>query len=114
MNATALFVLLIEVASIVFGQLLIKHALERGNELGFRNRRVIVLFAGGVAGLTVSFFLTLALLQHFPLSFYFPFQASSTIIIVLAAAVFLRERLSLQLVGGALLIFVGIVLVSLS
>lgn len=114
MNTTAIFVLLIEVASIVSGQLLLKHALERGKEVGFRNARVIALFAGGVGGLTISFFLTIALLQHFALSFYFPFQASSTIIIVLAAALFLRERLSFQLVAGAALIFVGIVLVSLS
>jgi drug/metabolite transporter (DMT)-like permease len=113
-STTALLVLLIEVASIVVGQLLLKHALESGNEAGFRNGRVIALFAGGVAGLTVSFFLTLALLQHFALSYYFPFQASSTIIIVLAAAVFLRERLSLKLVAGTILIFAGIVLVSLS
>lgn len=114
MNATALFVLFIEVAAIVSGQVLLKHALERGNQLGFRNSRVIALFAAGVGGLTISFFLTVALLQHFPLSFYFPFQASSTIIIVVAAALFLRERLSLQLVAGTVLIFVGIVLVSLS
>lgn len=114
MNATALFVLLIEVSSIVAGQVLLKHALQRGNELGFRSLRVLALFTGGVAGLTVSFFLTIALLQHFPLSYYFPFQASGTIIVVLAAAVFLGERLSLQLIAGTVLIFAGIILVSAS
>jgi undecaprenyl phosphate-alpha-L-ara4N flippase subunit ArnE len=113
-TATALIILLIELASLVAGQVVLKHAVERGNELGFRNSRVITLFAAGIGALTISFFLTLALLQHFPLSYFFPFQALSTIIIVLAAAVFLGERLSLQLITGTLLIFVGIVLVSAS
>jgi drug/metabolite transporter (DMT)-like permease len=107
-------VLLIEVATLVTGQIVLKHAVECGNERGFANRRVILLFAGGIAALTISFFLTLALLQHFALSYFFPFQATSTIVIVLTAGLFLGERLSLQLVGGTLLICGGIVLVSIS
>ena len=114
MNATALLVFVIEVASLVLGQVLLKHALERGNRLGFRQSRVIALFAGGVGGLTVSFFLMLGLLQHFALSYFFPLQASSTLVIVVAAAVFLRERLSLKLIVGTLLICAGIALVSTS
>ena len=114
MTAAAVIVLLIEVGSLVAGQVVLKHAVDRGNEVGFGNSRVIGLFTGGIAALTISFFLTLALLQHFALSYFFPFQASSTILIVLAAAVFLRERLSLQLLAGTLLIFAGIVLVSAS
>jgi drug/metabolite transporter (DMT)-like permease len=113
-NATALLVFVIEVAALVVGQVLLKHSLERGNQAGFRDSRVIALFAGGVGGLTISFFLMLALLQHFALSYFFPLQASSTLVIVFAAAVFLRERLSLTLVLGTLLICAGIVLVSTS
>jgi drug/metabolite transporter (DMT)-like permease len=113
-TATALLVLLIEVGAIVTGQVVLKHALQCGSEIGFRHSRVISLLAGGIGALTVSFFLTIALLQHFALSYYFPFQASSTIMIVVAAAVFLRERLSVKLVVGTLLIFAGILLVSLS
>jgi drug/metabolite transporter (DMT)-like permease len=114
MNGTAVLVFVIEVAALVLGQVLLKHALERGNQLGFRHSRVIALFAGGIAGLSVSFFLMLGLLQHFALSYFFPLQASSTLVIVLAAALFLRERLSLTLILGTLLICAGIVLVSTS
>ena len=64
--------------------------------------------------MTISFFLTLGLLQRFDLSYLYPFQGLSVIIITLMAAVMLKERLTLQLSIGALLISAGIVLVSLS
>ena len=64
--------------------------------------------------MTISFFLTLGLLQRFDLSYLYPFQGLSVIIISLLAAITLKEKLTLQLTLGALLISVGIVLVSLS
>jgi uncharacterized membrane protein len=54
------------------------------------------------------------LLQRFDLSYLYPFQGLSVIIITVMAAVMLKERLTLQLTIGALLISAGIVLVSLS
>jgi uncharacterized membrane protein len=54
------------------------------------------------------------LLAHLDLSFVYPFQGLSVIIISVAAAVVLREKLNLRLTIGALLISGGIVLVSLS
>lgn len=114
MNAAAVIVFTIEVVSLVAGQVLMKHAIQEAKQFGFRNLRVLTIFFGGVAALAVSFFLTLALLQHFDLSYFFPLQASSTILIIAAAEIFLRERLSLQLVVGSLLITLGIVIVSLS
>jgi EamA-like transporter family. len=64
--------------------------------------------------MTISFFLTLGLLQRFDLSYLYPFQGLSVIFITLTAAVVLKEKLNLRLTIGALLISVGIVLVSLS
>jgi uncharacterized membrane protein len=64
--------------------------------------------------MTIHFFVTLGLLGHLDLSYVYPFQGLSVIIISLAAAVVLREKLSLRLTVGALLISAGIVLVSLS
>ena len=110
----AIFIFIIEIASVVAGQLVIKHAMEESNQLGFRNRGVLTLFLSGVASLTISFFLTIALLQHFDLSFFYPIQGSTVVLIVLAAVVFLREKLSLPLLLGSLLISIGIVIVSLS
>ena len=110
----AIFIFIIEIASVVAGQLWLKRALEDSNRLGFRDRRVLTLFLSGVASLTISFFLTIALLQHFDLSFFYPIQGSTVVLIVLAAVVFLREKLSLPLLLGSLLISIGIVIVSLS
>jgi uncharacterized membrane protein len=68
----------------------------------------------GVVLMTISFFLTLGLLQRFDLSYLYPFQGLSVIFITLMAAAVLKEKLNLRLAIGALLISVGIVLVSLS
>lgn len=114
MRGIAAFVLIIEVTGFVVGQVLLKHAMTTAKQEGFGRLKVISLFAGGIAGMTISFFLTLALLQHFDLSYFFPFQSSSIIVVILAAAVFLREKLSAQLILGALLITAGIILVSAS
>lgn len=114
MNGIALVVFAIEVIAVVAGQILLKHAMDQAEHRGWRSAKVLALFVGGIAGMAISFFLTLALLQHFDLSYFFPFQAASTILIVASAAIFLRERLSAQLIIGTLLITAGIVLVSMS
>jgi uncharacterized membrane protein len=113
-NLTPIFVFTIEIIATVAGQLLLKHAMEGSNTLGFSNPRVLSLFVGGVLSLTISFFLTIGLLQHFDLSFFYPIQGSTVVIITVAAVFILRERVSLQLFIGALLISVGIAIVSLS
>jgi uncharacterized membrane protein len=64
--------------------------------------------------MTLKFFLNLGLLQLYDLSFIYPFQGLSVIMIAVAAAVLLREKLTLQLTVGSLLISAGIGLVSLS
>jgi drug/metabolite transporter (DMT)-like permease len=110
----AVFVFVTEVTTTVVGQLLLKHAMEGSTTLGFTHPRILKLFGTGVLALAISFFLTIGLLQHFDLSFFYPIQGSTVVIITIAAAIFLREKLSLQLVIGSLLISAGIVVVSLS
>ncbi len=114
MTLMAAFIFTVEIIATVVGQLLLKHAMEGSNTLGFANRRILTLFGAGVAGLTISFFLTIGLLQHFDLSYFYPIQGSTVVIITIAAVIFLREQLSIQLLVGSLLISAGIVLVSLS
>jgi uncharacterized membrane protein len=96
--------------SFVAGQLLLKHAMEND----FRSSCFATFFSAGLLALTVSFFVTLGLLQHFDLSYLYPFQGLSVVIITLLAAVILRERLTARLFFGAALISGGVVLVSLS
>jgi drug/metabolite transporter (DMT)-like permease len=97
----------------VAGQLFLKKAMEPTPSGGVHVR--FGRFLGvGIFLMTISFFLTLGLLQRFDLSYLYPFQGLSVIIISLAAAIVLREKLTPQLILGAVLISVGIVLVSLT
>jgi uncharacterized membrane protein len=113
---TFLFFLFIlaSLLSFVVAQIVLKRAMVSIAESGFHNLRFISCVAVGIFLMTISFFLTLGLLQRFPLSYLYPFQGLSVIIITLMAAVMLEEKVTLQLTIGALLISAGIVLVSLS
>jgi uncharacterized membrane protein len=110
----AFFLIVVSLLSFVAAQLILKRAMELSATLGFRNSRFVSLAAMGIALMTVSFFLTLGLLQRFDLSYLYPFQGLSVIFITLTAAVVLKEKLSLRLIVGAVLISAGIVLVSMS
>jgi len=75
---------------------------------------MIVPLSAGIFVMAISFFLNLGLLQRFDLSYLYPFQGLSVIIISLMAAIVLREKLTFRLVIGTLLITAGVVLVSIS
>ncbi len=108
---TPVSALLIFVALVLYilGQLFLKHAMDDLGSARFKKN-----FAVGLSTMTVSFFITLGLLQHFELSYLYPFQGLSVVIISLLAAAILREKLTPRLFIGAALISAGVVLVSLS
>ncbi len=114
MSFLAFFFIVVSLVSFVAAQLILKRAMEATRSTGFRNARFVSKVTGGVILMTISFFLTLGLLQRFDLSYLYPFQGLSVIFITLIAAVALKEKLNVRLTIGALLISVGIVLVSLS
>jgi uncharacterized membrane protein len=106
--------ILASLVTFVAGQLLLKKGMELTTE-SIRNRRRFLFFIiAGTLAMTISFFLTLGLLQRFDLSYLYPFQGLSVILIAITAAITLREKLTLQLAIGAVLISAGIFLVSLS
>ena len=114
MSILAFVLIVVSLLSFVAAQLILKRAMEFSATNGLRNSRFVSLAATGIALMTVSFFLTLGLLQRFDLSYLYPFQGLSVIFITLLAAVVLKEKLSARLTLGALLITAGIVLVSMS
>ena len=114
MTAISLVLVLTALFAFVAGQLLLKKAMDAANLAGFKSAKFLWPFAAGIFLLTVQFFLNLGLLQRYDLSFIYPFQGLSVIIISIAAAIVLREKLTLQLVAGSVLISIGIVLVSLT
>ncbi len=112
MNSYALTMILLSVLSQVAGQIWLKKALD-SNSTASRQRKAIT-FACAIAGLALSFFVSLGLLQKYDLSYYYPFQGLSVIIVTLAAYLFLKERITLQLSLGMILISAGVILVSAS
>ena len=114
MTFLALLFIVISLVTFVTAQLILKKAMEFSAKHGMRNSYFVSRVAIGVVLMTVSFFLTLGLLQRFDLSYLYPFQGLSVIFITILAAVVLKEKLSARLTIGALLITAGIVLVSMS
>ncbi len=115
MTWLSLFFIVASLLSFVGAQLVLKRAMESTIQSGgLRSLRFISRMAAGIALMTISFFLTLGLLQRFDLSYLYPFQGLSVIIITILAAVILKEKLTMQLTIGGVLISAGIVLVSLS
>ena len=114
MTFLAFVFILISLVTFVAAQLVLKRAMEFSTTHSMRTSYFISRIALGVFLMTISFFLTLGLLQRFDLSYLYPFQGLSVIFITVLAAVVLKEKLSVRLTIGALLITAGIVLVSLS
>jgi uncharacterized membrane protein len=114
MTWIALIFILVWLATFVAGQLLFKKAMDLSSAVGFRSRRTILALSAGILVMTISFCLNLGLLQRFDLSYLYPFQGSSIIIIAVLAAIILKEKLTPRLIVGTLLIAAGVVLVSMS
>ena len=113
MNAWAVVLILLWLISFVAGQLFFKRAMEL-SRTSFRQGKTMSILAAGIAAMTVSFFLNLGLLQRFDLSYLYPFQGLSVVLITLTAAIILKERLTWRLTFGVLLITAGVMLVSMS
>lgn len=112
MKILPLFLILFALTAFVSGQLLFKHAMETSHK-GF-DRNFARFFVPAIVCMTVSFFLTLGLLQRFDLSYVYPFQGLSVIFVSLMGGIILKEKLTVRLLLGALIISVGVVLVSIS
>jgi uncharacterized membrane protein len=111
-TAGSLVLILVWLATFVAGQLFFKRAMSLASTVGFHDRKTLLILAGGLVTMTISFLLNLGLLQRFDLSYLYPFQGLSVIIISGAAALVLHEKLTLRLTIGALLITIGVALVS--
>lgn len=112
MTAWSFVLILVWLATFVAGQLFFKRAMTLSSTSGLRDRKTLFILAGGLVTMTISFLLNLGLLQKFDLSYLYPFQGLSVIMISSAAAVVLQEKLTLRLTIGAILITIGVALVS--
>jgi drug/metabolite transporter (DMT)-like permease len=78
------------------------------------DRTVKSMLIWGIVVMAIGFFLWEGLLSKFDLSYLYPFDALKTILLMIAASVFLKEKMTLHLWVGASLICAGILLVSRS
>lgn len=114
MTLTALFLVILTVACLVAGQLILKHAMGMTNESPIRWKVFLPKFSLGIAIMTAWFLLWLFLLQSYELSYLFPFDSLSAVFLSLGAFVFLKEKLTVRLWVGIILIVAGVFFVSAS
>ena len=103
----------VAVASTVVGQVLFKVAMNQTNG-DWRLSRFLPIFSAGIATMALGFFLWLGLMARFDLSYLFPFEGLDRLLLVFAASVVLKERMTPTLWLGVVLITAGIFLVSVS
>lgn len=111
MSLLALTLIVLSLVTYVTGQLLVKKGMERAT-CGLRTRSCWL--AAGIAAMSISFFLTLGLLQRFELSYLYPFNGLSVVLIGFTATLLLGESMTLRLAAGSALIALGVLLVALS
>lgn len=114
MSFFAGFLIFVSVSCFVAGQILLKHAMDIMARPVYSRLRAVLVFTAAIAAFAVNFFVNIGLLQHLDLSYFFPFQGLSVILIALAGACILKEKVSLRLTIGSLVITCGVILVSLS
>lgn len=114
MNAVTWLLILIAEFGHICGQVFFKLAMNESDESTKRKRGFLPIFAAGIFVMAVSFFIRLGLLSKFDLSFIYPFEALNGVILALGAWLFLKEKMTLSLWIGIVLIGVGVALVSTS
>ncbi len=114
MTLFAAFLIFTTVSCFVAGQILLKHAMDIMARATYSRVHATVVFASAIATFAANFFINIGLLQRFDLSYFFPFQGMSVILIAVVGAWILREKLTAQLLLGSLIITAGVILVSVS
>lgn len=114
MSLLAAFLIFVSVSCFVAGQILLKHAMDITARENYSRRQATIVFAAAIVSFAVNFFVNIGLLQRFDLSYFFPFQGLSVILIAFAGAWILKEKLSWRLTIGSIVIGLGVILVSVS
>ncbi len=114
MTPAGLGLAMIAALSFITGQICFKFAVNESDESARRTGGFLPIFAGGIAAMTVGFFTWLTLLSKFELSYVFPFEALSRVLLVAGAVLFLKEKMTPKLWIGVVLITGGIIVVSVT
>lgn len=112
MTLLALLLVILSESCSIAGQILFKVAM--GEKWGKSGKSAWPVLLAGVGAMALAFFLWLGLLSRFDLSFLYPFEGMNRIVLLLAAVVFLKEKIGLRLWLGVLLISAGVTVVALN
>ena len=112
MTPVALLLILVSELSSITGQLFFKLAVNETDESARRRGKFLPIFAAGVLAMAIGFFAWLTLLSKYELSYVYPFEALSRLMLIVGAVVFLKEKMTARLWAGAFLITSGIIIVS--
>lgn len=96
----------------IVGQIFFKLAMQPRKEAAKLSPAAALFY--GILAMTIAFFVWLGLLAKYDLSFLYPFDGLNRLILLVAAAVFLKEKVTPQLWIGVLLISVGVAIVATS
>jgi undecaprenyl phosphate-alpha-L-ara4N flippase subunit ArnE len=111
-NALAIILCTVCQLFLVAGQLLLKRAMNATHDEPPPRGKIASNLAGGIALLSLWFFLWLGLLGQWELSHLFPFEGLNPALLMIGAWIFLRERVPPRGWVGIVLISAGIALVS--
>ena len=114
MSLLAWLLVIVSQLALVAAQIVMKRAMSRRELGGEKARGWIGLLAIGIATMTVWFLLWIGAMHQVELSKLMPLEGISPLLIVLGAAVFLRERLNWRGWAGVSLTCLGVLLVSAS
>ncbi len=114
MTPFAFLLVLISETCSATGQIFFKHAMGGGPGGPCGQRKTAVKLAAGVLVMAVGFFLWVGLMSKFDLSYLYPFDGLNRVLLMIAASIFLKEKMTLNLWVGVLLICAGVLLVARS
>ena len=110
MTALAFLLVIISETCSAAGQIFFKHAM--GGPDG--NRHTAAKLTAGVFVMAIGFFLWVGLMSRFDLSYLYPFDGLNRVLLMIAASIFLKEKMTPSLWVGVSLICIGVLLVSRS
>lgn len=108
MNPFDLLLVLVSESTTIAGQVFFKHAMRNRETPGVHARSLTI----GVFSMAIGFFVWLALLGRHDVSYLFAFDGLNRIILVIAASIFLKERATIRIWIGVLLISAGVMIVA--
>jgi uncharacterized membrane protein len=114
MSLTLVLLLIGSQVLLAASQIFLKHATTLLDRQPRSWPSVLTYFGIFIAMMTLWFLMWLGFLQKMPLSQVLPWEGLSPVLLVLGAAIFLREKVTREAWIGVALISAGVVLVSLS